>query len=61
MTISVNIDLTKIDKGRIKTFQRKDGSEGKGYDMIIFLKDEADQFKNHGTIVTSVPKDNCIG
>ena len=58
MTISLNIDLTKVDKSRIKEFTRKDGSVGKSYAMVVFVNDETDQFGNNGMIIESVPKDS---
>ena len=60
MTISVNIDLTKIDKAKIKPFTRKDGTEGKGYNLVIFLNEQGDQFGNNGFIAESVPKDSTV-
>ena len=56
MTISVNIDLTKVNKDKIKPFTRKDGTIGKGYNMVIFLNEQTDQFGNNGFIAESVPK-----
>lgn len=58
MVIQLNIDLAKIDKSKIKEFTRKDGSKGKGLDLVIFLKDEPDQYGNHGFVSESVPKDS---
>ena len=58
MTISLNIDVTKIDKSKIKEFTRKDGSAGKSYSMVVFVNDETDQFGNNGMIIESVPKDS---
>ncbi len=57
MTISVNIDVNKIDKQKIKEFTRKDGTVGKGYNMVIFLNEQTDQFGNNGFICEQVPKD----
>ena len=58
MVIQLNIDLAKIDKSKIKEFTRKDGSKGKGLDLVVFLRDEADQYGNHGFVSESVPKDS---
>ena len=58
MIIKLNIDLTKIDKSKIKEFTRKDGSKGKSLDLVVFLKDEADQYGNNGFVSESVPKDS---
>jgi hypothetical protein len=60
MIIQLNIDLMKVDKTKIKPFTRKDGTEGKGYDLVVFLKDETDQFGNDGFVAESVPKDSAV-
>lgn len=59
MVIQLNIDLAKIDKSKIKEFTRKDGSIGKGLNLVVFLKDEADSYGNHGFVSESVPKDSA--
>lgn len=59
MTISLNIDVSKIDKARIKEFTRKDGTVGKSYSMVVFVNDQPDQFGNNGMIIESVPKDSA--
>lgn len=59
MVVQLNIDLAKIDKAKIKEFTRKDGSKGKGLDLVVFLKDEADQYGNWGFVSESVPKDSA--
>jgi hypothetical protein len=58
MVIQLNIDLAKIDKSKIKEFTRKNGSIGKGLNLVVFLKDEADSYGNHGFVSESVPKDS---
>ena len=58
MIIKLKIDLAKIDKSKIKEFTRKDGSKGKSLDLVVFLKDEADQYGNNGFVSESVPKDS---
>jgi len=58
MVITLNIDLMKVDKSKIKTFARKDGTEGKSLDLVIFLKDEKDQYGNNGFVSEQVPKDS---
>ena len=60
MIILINIDLAKVDKNKIKGFTRKDGSAGKGLDLVVFLKDEPDQYGNHGFVAESVPKDSAV-
>lgn len=58
MVVQLSIDLTKVDKSKIKEFTRKDGSKGLGYDLVVFLKDETDQYGNDGFVAESVPKDS---
>lgn len=58
MVIQLNIDLAKIDKSKIKEFTRKDGTKGAGINLVVFLKDEADQYGNNGFVSESVPKDS---
>jgi len=60
MVIQLNIDLAKVDKTKIKNFTRKDGTEGRGYDLVVFLKDEPDQYGNHGFVAESTPKDSAV-
>ena len=60
MTISLNIDVSKIDKARIKEFTRKDGTVGKSYSMVVFVNEQTDQFGNNGMIIESVPKDSAV-
>lgn len=61
MVIQFNLDLAKIDKTKIKKFTRKNGEEGLGYDIVIFLNDEPDEHGNYGFAATSVPKDEPRG
>ena len=51
-TIAVNLDVKKIDKNRLYV-----GKKGTYLDAVIFLKDEADEYGNHGFIVQSVDKE----
>ena len=54
-----SIDLNKIDKSKVKEVKLKDGSVAKFYDIKVVLKDEADQYGNHGFVSESVPKDSA--
>lgn len=51
-TIAVNLDVKKIDKTKLYV-----GKKGTYLDAVVFLKDEADQYGNHGFIVQSVSKE----
>lgn len=33
--ILINVDVTKVDKARLTPFKRRDGSEGKGLDLVL--------------------------
>jgi hypothetical protein len=61
MVIQLNLDLTKIDKTKIKPFTRKNGDKGQGYDVVIFLNDEPDEHGNYGFAATSTGKDEPRG
>lgn len=58
MVVTLSIDVMKIDKKKLKQFSRKDGSVGQSLDLVIFLKDEKDQFGNNGFVSEQVPKDS---
>jgi len=51
-TIAVNLDVKKIDKTKLYV-----GKKGTYLDAVVFLKDEADEYGNHGFIVQSVSKE----
>ena len=51
-TISVQIDVNKIDKKRLYK-----GKKGTYLNGVIFLNDESDQYGNHGFICESVSKE----
>lgn len=55
--ISLNIDLNKIDKKRIKEFTYKDGTKGLGYNMVLHLNDQINDFGNNGFIAESITKE----
>lgn len=44
--LGCSIDLTKIDKTKIKEVQCKDGHTGKFIDISILINDEQDKFNN---------------
>ena len=58
MVVTLSIDVMKIDKKKLKQFSRKDGSIGQSLDLVIFLKDDKDQFGNNGFVSEQVPKDS---
>lgn len=47
--ITLNIDVTKIDKDRLFT-----GKKGTYLDLVVFLDDEKDQYGNNGFVVQSI-------
>jgi hypothetical protein len=51
-TIKLKIDVSKIDKTKLYK-----GAKGTYLDAVLFLKDEVDQYGNHGMIVQSVTKE----
>jgi len=56
--ISVSIDVTKIDKSRIKEVTKKDGSVAKYVNLTTFINPvEEDQYGNHGFIAQSQDKE----
>lgn len=50
--ISLQIDVTKIDKERIY-----EGKKGKYLNAVLFLNEETDQYGNNGFISESVSKE----
>jgi hypothetical protein len=54
MIVRVSIDLTLIDKSRVKDAIRKNGKPAKFYDAVLFINDELDQYGQCGTICESV-------
>lgn len=59
MIITADLDLTLIDKERIKHTTRKNGNPAKFYKIVIFLNDndEVDQYGQSGKIVESINKE----
>ena len=56
--VSVSIDVTKIDKSRIKEVTKKDGSVAKYVNLTTFINpSEEDQYGNHGFISQSMTKE----
>ena len=57
MVITFSIDLTKVDKARIKEVQKKDGTTGKFLNLVMMTNDTTDQYGNDGFIAESVSKE----
>jgi hypothetical protein len=55
--INLSIDLSLVDKAKIKTVAKKDGSTGKYLNVTVFTKDEADQYGNTASICISQSKE----
>ena len=51
-TLSINIDVTKIEKQRLYV-----GKKGTYLDAVVFLRDETDEYGNDGFVVQSVTKE----
>lgn len=52
--VSVSLDVTKIDKARLKEVTKKDGSVAKYLNLTTFINPtEEDQYGNHGFIAQS--------
>ena len=55
--VSVSLDVTKIDKARLKEVTKKDGSVAKYLNLTTFINPtEEDQYGNHGFIAQSQTK-----
>ena len=48
-----SIDLTKIDKTKIKEVTKKDGTIAKYLDVSIFINDSEDDYKNIASMTIS--------
>jgi hypothetical protein len=59
MIIKSSIDLTLIDKSKIVSKTRKNGTPAKFYDITIFLNDDGvlDQYGQSGTIKEGISLD----
>ncbi len=57
MVFTFSIDLTKVDKTRIKEVQKKDGTTGKFLNLVMMTNEQPDQYGNDGFIAESVTKD----
>lgn len=55
--LSGSIDLSKIDKSKIKEVVKKDGTKALYYDVSIFIKNEQDQYNNIASISQSQTKE----
>ena len=53
INLSLNIDLTKVDKTKLYK-----GAKGTYLDAAIIMKDEPDQYGNIGMIVQSLSKED---
>ena len=52
-----SIDLNKIDKTKIKTFERKNGEKGKSLDVAIWIDENPDEDWKACNIQQSTKKD----
>lgn len=50
--LAFSMDLSKIDKSKIKEITRKDGTVGKFYDVLVTVNDEQDQYGNIASMTT---------
>ena len=57
MILRASIDVTLIDKAKIKDATRKNGNPAKFYEMVIFIDDEENQYGQIGKIVESITLD----
>jgi hypothetical protein len=55
--VAVSIDLTKIDKTKVKTVTRQNGEVAKFYDLEFVVNDETDKFGNDAAVRTRLSKD----
>ena len=56
--VSLSLDVTKIDKARLKEVTKKDGSVAKYLNLTTFINPtEEDQYGNHGFIAQSQTKE----
>jgi hypothetical protein len=56
--VSLSLDVTKIDKSRLKEVTKKDGSVAKYLNLTTFINPtEEDQYGNHGFIAQSQTKE----
>lgn len=55
--LSFSIDLSKIDKSRIKEVTKKDGSIGKYYGVTVTINDEQDQYGNIASMADEQTKE----
>ena len=52
-----SIDLTKIDKTKIKEVTKKDGTTAKYLDVSIFINDSEDDYKNIASMTIGQTKE----
>jgi len=55
--LSGSIDLSKIDKTKIKSVTLKDGSKAQFLDIQVILNDQPDNYGNHAGVVIGQSKE----
>lgn len=55
--IQASINLSKIDKSKIKVVDLKDGTKASFLDITIFINDEKDKYDNIASITISQSKE----
>jgi len=56
--VSLSLDVTKIDKSRLKEVTKKDGSVAKYLNLTTFISPtDEDQYGNHGIVKQSLSKE----
>lgn len=58
MIINLSIDLSLIEKSKIKEIPKKDGTKGKFYDIVVFTRDEPDNYGNTASVISQQSKDD---
>lgn len=54
---TLSVDLTKIDKSKIKEVTRKDGTKALFIDLTLYVNSEADQYSNIGSVSINQSKE----
>ena len=55
--LTLSVDLTKIDKSKIKEVTRKDGTKALFIDLTLYVNSEADQYSNIGSVAINQSKE----
>lgn len=55
--LTLSVDLTKIDKSKIKEVTRKDGTKALFIDLTVYINSEADQYNNIGSVAINQSKE----